>query len=465
MKKISITTKIMLWYTMFLIVVAVILMVVLYRYYDFREQITAEQQIIRPVADVSDRSSTYGRDYAKSGDINYYTEDTYISVYQADGAFFAGLLPDGIGDLPELDLDNTQTFDDSSGRQWYIRDTIIYLSGQDNMYIRGIMENTGYESAYRRMGRFLMFMIPGLIILAIAGGWFISWRVLRPIRDLINVTNEIREDGNLSRRVPVPNSEDETSELTESINGMFDTIEKMVARERQFASDVSHELRTPLTIIHTQSEYALEDSSHAKRALETINRESHRMSRMITNLLMITRSDSGRLHPEMKPIDISELLADLTDQAKLAAAEREADIEYINETGKNRFVIESDEDLLMRIVLNLLENAARYGKNPKGHIEVRLRSEGDNVVITVADDGEGIAPEDQSKVWNRFYRTESSRSMRDSTGLGLAMVDSLTRALGGSIRIVPDSEKKPGELPGAVFEITLPQKNKPIHEN
>jgi signal transduction histidine kinase len=118
----------------------------------------------------------------------------------------------------------------------------------------------------------------------------------------------------------------------------------------------------------------------------------------------------------------------------------------------------------MRIVLNLLENAARYGKNPKGHIEVRLRSEGDNVVITVADDGEGIAPEDQSKVWNRFYRTESSRSMRYSTGLGLAMVDSLTRALGGSIRIVPDEEKRPGELPGAVFELTLPQKNKSIHE-
>ena len=95
MKKLSITTKITLWYTMFLIVVAVILMVVLYRYYDFREQSTAEQQIIQTIEDTSDRISTNGPDYAKNGDIGYYTKDTYISVYQKDGAFFAGLLPDG----------------------------------------------------------------------------------------------------------------------------------------------------------------------------------------------------------------------------------------------------------------------------------------------------------------------------------------------------------------------------------
>ena len=465
MKKLSITTKITLWYTMFLIVVAVILMVVLYRYYDFREQSTAEQQIIQTIEDTSDRISTNGPDYAKNGDIGYYTKDTYISVYQKDGAFFAGLLPDGIGALPDLDLDKTQTFDDSHGRQWYIHDTTVYLPGEDNMYIRGIMENTGYESAYRRMGRFLMFVIPGLIILAIAGGWFISWRVLRPVRDLIDVTKEIQEDGDLSRRVPVPRSEDETSELSESINGMFDTIEKMVNRERQFTSDVSHELRTPLTIIHTQSEYALEDQSYTKRALETINRESHRMSRMITNLLMITRSDSGRLHPEMKAIDISELLADLADQAKLAASDRDVNIKFINETGNDRFTIESDEDLLMRIVLNLLENAARYGSNDDGHIEIRLGSDDKDAIITIADDGEGIAPELQAKVWDRFFQIESSRSRRDSSGLGLAMVASLTRVLGGSIRLVPNEEKKPGELPGAVFELKLPQKNKPVHEN
>ncbi len=458
MKKLSITTKITLWYTMFLIVVAVILMVVLYRYYDFREQTTADQQIIQTIEDVSDVISTNGMAYSRNGDINYYTKDTYISVYREDGAFFAGQIPDGIGQLPELEIDVTQRFDDSRGRQWYIHDTTINMANEEDMYIRGIMENTGYELAYRRMGRFLMFMIPGLIILAIAGGWFISWRVLRPIRDLIEVTKEIQEDGDLSRRVPVPKSEDETSELSESINGMFDTIEKMVGRERQFAADVSHELRTPLTIIHTQSEYAMEDQSYTKRALETINRESHRMSRMITNLLMITRSDSGRLHPEIKAIDLSELLADLADQAKLAAAERDVSIQYVNETGDDRFTIDSDEDLLMRIILNLLENAVRYGRNKDAHVEIRLGCDDTDAIITVADDGDGIAPEVQNKVWDRFFQIESSRSRRDSSGLGLAMVASLARVLGGSIRIVPANEKTPGELPGAVFELKLPKK-------
>lgn len=465
MKKLSITTKITLWYTMFLVVVAILLMVVLYRYYDFREQITAERQVIQTIEEVKDQISTQGADYALSGNIDYYTMDTYISVYDKKGAFFAGLLPDGIGPLPEIEVDTTRSFVGALDRQWYIRDDEFRTVKGEALYIRGIMENTGYERASMRMGRFLMFMIPGLIILAIAGGWFISWRVLKPVRDLIDVTNDIREDGNLSRRVPVPRSEDVTSELTESINGMFDTIEKMVNRERQFASDVSHELRTPLTIIHTQSEYALEDSSYTKRALETINRESHRMSRMITNLLMITRSDSGRLRPEMKPIDISELLADLADQAKLAAGERDVTISFINETGGDSFTIESDEDLLMRIVLNLLENAVRYGSNDDGHVEIRLGSDKDHAIITIADDGEGIATELQAKVWDRFFQIESSRSRRDSSGLGLAMVASLTRALGGSIRLVPSEEKKPGELPGAVFELKLPQKNKSVHEN
>ena len=456
MKKIPFSTRITLWYTMFLVVVSVILMVVLYQYYDFREQSTAEKQIIQTIEDVSDKISTNGTDYAREPGMVYYTKDTYISVYDKEGAFFAGMIPEGIGQLPELQLDNTQTFDDDQGRQWYIHDTSIYMKTGGNMYIRGIMENTGYERAAGRMGRFFLLVIPALFLLAVAGGKRITTGAMRPIRELISVMNEIRDDGDLSRRVPVSENLDEAKELTESINGMFDTIEEVVERERQFTSDVSHELRTPLTIIRTQSEYAMEDNSYAEQALKTINRESHRMSKMITDLLMLSRSESGRMHPEMKPIDIRAMLSDLAEQGRIAASDRDIDIMYIDETDNSMLKVESDEDLLMRIVLNLLENASRYGKSPGGHIEIRLRSDTDSVVITVADDGEGIAAEDQLKVWNRFYRAEGSRSRRDSSGLGLAMVESLTRTLGGSIRIVPAEEKRPGELPGAVFELTLP---------
>jgi signal transduction histidine kinase len=158
----------------------------------------------------------------------------------------------------------------------------------------------------------------------------------------------------------------------------------------------------------------------------------------------------------MKAIDIKELLEDLAEQTRIAAADRNIDVEFIDEAGDGSVMVRSDEDLLMRIILNLVENATKYGKTPDGHIELRLRKDPGKVVVTVADDGEGISEEDQSKVWNRFYQTEASRNRRDSSGLGLAMVDSLTNALGGSIRIVPDAEKRPGELPGAVFELTLP---------
>lgn len=458
MKRLSISTRITLWYTMFLVVVSIVLMVVLYRYYDFREQSTAEKQLIQTIEDVSDMISTNGKDYALEKGVDFYTMDTYVSVYDERGAFFAGVFPEDIGDLPEIKSDRTQTYDDRRGRQWYIHDTTIYMKDSEKMYIRGIMENTGYERAAGRMGRFFLLVIPGLVILAVAGGRRISIGAMRPMRNLISVMKEIRDDGDLSRRVPVPEIHDETRELTETINGMFDTIETVVGRERQFTSDVSHELRTPLTIIRTQSEYAMEDKGYTEQALKTINRESHHMSRLITDLLMLSRSEAGKIHPEIKPIDISEMLSDLAEQTKIAANDKDVDIVFIDETGGTAQKIMSDEDLLMRIVLNLLENATRYGKSPDGHIEVRFRQNTDGgAIITIADDGKGIPPEEQSKVWSRFYQTEESRNIRDSSGLGLAMVESLTRTLGGSIRIIPDEEKKLGELPGAVFELVLPE--------
>ena len=456
MKSLSNTTRITLWYTVFLIAVSVILIVVLYQYNVFREQSIAEKEIIQTIEDVSDKISTNGKDYAKDPSIDYYTKDTYVSVYDSEGAFFAGMFPEDIGQLPELQIDKTQIFDDDHAQQWYIHDTTIYMEGSDNMYIRGIMKNTGYERVVGKVAGFYLLVILGLIILAIAGGRRITKGALRPVRNLISVMNDIQEDGDLSSRVPVPGSNDETRELTESINGMFDTIETVVGRERQFTSDVSHELRTPLTIIRTQSEYAMEDKGYMDQALKTINRESHRMSRMITDLMMLSRSESGRLHPEMKPVDIREFLSEMAEEAKIAASDRDIGIDFIDETDGSKLEVESDEDLLMRIVLNLLENAARHGKSLGGQIEIRLSSDEDSAVITVADDGEGIAAEEQSKVWTRFYQTEESRSKRDSSGLGLAMVESLTKTLGGSIRIVPDEEKRQGELPGAVFELILP---------
>ena len=456
MKNFSIETRITLWYAVFLIAVSVLLMAVLLRYFDFREQTAAEKQVVKTVEDVSDRISHSGEDFAKDPNIIYYIDDTYVSVYARDGSFIAGEIPEGAEDLPELHSDRTETFDDEQDRHWYVFDTTIYMEDEDDLYIRGIMENTGYEMTRSGMNWFVLAAIPALLLLALSGGWFISSRALKPVRDLIKVTNEIREDADLSKRVPVPSGKDETAELAGSINGMFDTIEEVVDREKQFTSDVSHELRTPLAIIRSQSEYAMEDPGYSGQALRTINRESHRMSKLIADLLEISRSESGRLRPDMRPVDIRAMLSDLTEQAKIAAAGYEIEVDFIDETGGSELRVLSDEDLLMRIVCNLLVNAARYGKHPDVRIEMRLRREGDHAVITVADDGPGIPEEEQGKIWNRFYRSEEARSKSDSTGLGLAMVDSLTKTLGGSIRLVPDEEKAPGELSGAVFELSLP---------
>ena len=456
MKKFSIETRITLWYAAFLIVVSVLLMAVLLRYFDFREQTSSVKLIVKTVEDISDSISRSGKDFAEDPSINYYDNDTYVSVYNKDGIFIAGERPEGIDSFPELNIDSSGFFEDGQGRHWYIFDTNISMDDSDDLYIRGMKENTGYEMTRGGMNVFVLFAVLTLLVIALAGGWIISSSALKPANDIIKVSNEIREDADFSRRVPIPDRNDETTELAESINGMFDKIEEVVDRERQFTSDVSHELRTPLAIIRSQSEYALEDPAYSRQALKTINRESHRLSRLISQLLDIARSDSGRLQPDMKPVDLKAMLSDVTEQAKIAAADKGIELKFIDETGDRDVIVMSDEDLLMRVVYNLLMNAARYGRRPDVQIELRLKVKGDSALITVADNGEGIPKEEQSKIWNRFYRAEEARSKGNSTGLGLAMVESLTKTLGGSVRLVPDEEKAPDELSGAVFELKLP---------
>ena len=463
MTRLSITARITLWYAIVLVAVSTILMVVLFHYYDIREQNIAGQQIMSILEDISDRISTDGKESAKDHSIDYQRNNIYISVYDKDGAFFAGKIPDGIEGLPGIKPGSTQTFKDSRGHQWLVCDTKLYTDGKERLYVRGIAENTNYRTEVKNISRIFFIAIPILVLIALAGGWIIAKSAFRPIRELTGVLNEIKVEGDLSKRVPVPENRSETGELTGSINGLFDTIEEMVDRERQFASDVSHELRTPLSIIRTQSEYALEDPGYTELALMTIIRESRHMGKIITDLLTISRSNSGRLRLEIKDVDIRRLLSELTEQAKMANADSDTDIVFVDETGGGELTIESDEDLLMRILLSLIENAVRHGKSPGGHVEIRLRRYEGYAVIIVVDDGEGIAAEEQDKVWNRFYQAEGSRSRKDSSGLGLAMAASLTKAIGGSIRIIPDEEKRQGELPGAVFKIDLPMKMSKKH--
>lgn len=459
MKSLSISTKITIWYAVFMVILCSVLMTVVLQLYHLTEHSNAEMRLVRTVEDVSDSIVDEGDGFIFSDSIKYYVRDTYISVYETDGELVCGRRPRGFDEFPPLDLDNTTVLEDAGGNEWFVYDNVVNLSEGRTLYIRGMMNNEVYAGTDVFLMRVLGIMIPLLILLAAAGGWFITRRALSPLRHLIKVSSEIRSDADLSKRVQVPASNDEVKELAESFNGMFSRIEEVVDREKQFTSDVSHELRTPLAVIRSQSEYAMEDESYAPKAIEVINRESRRLSDLTSSLLMLARSDAGRLVPDMMSLDIASLIEGAVGQARISTEGRDIGIIFRNDaenTGTGEVWVSSDPALLIRVIMNLIDNAVKYGKSQEGRIEIGLRLEGNEAVVTIADDGPGIAREDREKVWQRFYRADVSRSDDDSSGLGLSMVSALTKAIGGSIRYVDEEERQEGALPGAIFELRLP---------
>lgn len=303
--------------------------------------------------------------------------------------------------------------------------------------------------------KFFLVLLPIIIIMAAFGGYLITRQSFAPVRKIIETTNKITKDGDLSRRIPLGNSRDEIYDLARSFNGMFDRLEQLVKREKQFTSDASHELRTPIAVIQAQSEYAMEDKEYAPQAACVINRESRRMSSLLTNLLMISRSESGRMAPDIGPTDAAEIILGIAHVKQSMADELGVKIlvdipEELN--------IQTDEEIFARIVINLVDNALKYGKHPDGIVKISADLKGGTLVIRVSDNGEGIKEEDRERIWERFYQAESSRTGGGSAGLGLSIVQTLVNALGGSVRLL---EKEESELGGADFEIRLPVEKAP----
>lgn len=449
----SITEKISIWYTLFLLLIAASLTIMLLRQYDARIKNAAENKLVRVVDEVGDTIHDDGENFILNKKIRYYYKDTYISVYEMDEDLVTGRRPRGIDVFPPIKPDEIQMTEDSSGSEWYSYDSIIEADGR-NLYIRGMMNNVAEDNKYDFLVSLVLWGFPVLLIIAGLGGYVITRGAFAPVRKIIDATREISKDGDLSRRIPLGKSRDEIYELSESFNEMFERVEDLVGREKQFTADVSHELRTPLAVIQAQSEYAMEDEAYAPEASAVINREAHRMSELIKNLLMIARSDSGRMVPEKKELDLSALLESLADIKRPNAEEKGLTLETMVEDG---MVTNTDEDMLARIIVNLLDNAIKYNNKEGGRVRLSARREDGNIICKVSDDGDGISPEEKNLIWERFYRSDEARTSGESTGLGLAIVKALTRALGGNVELSSGEES---ELGGATFAVTIPDQKK-----
>lgn len=456
MKKRSIASRITLWYVVFMLVIAAVLVLALSQAYSAMVSRTLERSLVQTVENFCDRISSDGDGFIYNNKLEYYTKNTYISVYDEEGELVVGRRPRGFNEFPQLDTEEIRTVRDEKGGKWHVYDTQLHADSSTPLVIRGMINDAAYEKN-DFLQTFIFIMIPILVLVAGAGGWLITRKALMPLNDVIRVTNEISRDADLSRRVRVPETYDEVRELAESANSLFDRMEETFEREKQFTSDVSHELRTPLAVIRSESEYAMEDPEYAVKAAGVINRESRRLSGLLENLLTISKSDAGRLRPELSELDLADELESIAGGFRAGESGSEVRPEFINEAGGPVMVM-ANEDMLIRVIFNLLDNAVKYGRSEGSRIWIRLFEDGDEAVCVIADNGDGIAADERDRIWQRFYQTDSSRTRSDSMGLGLSMVEALTKAMDGKIRLLTDEEAADlfGREAGAAFELRLP---------
>jgi two-component system OmpR family sensor kinase len=297
----------------------------------------------------------------------------------------------------------------------------------------------------------------GGTLLASLAGVMIASRAMRPIAELTASAKEISETRDTSQHMPDPPVEDEVGELAQTLEQMLRSLdgaraerEQALQQQREFVADASHELRTPLTSVLAnlellQASLGGPDQAEDREVVDSALRSSRRMSRLVSDLLLLARADAGRLAPHGR-CDLAEIAGDAAAEAAPLMGGRHFVID-----NDRPLRVEGSSDELHRMVLNLLDNASRH--TPEGAtIELRLSRDGGYAVVEVGDDGPGIPAPLRTQIFERFVRGEgpADTARGTGTGLGLAIVSAVANSHEGTV------EATDSPLGGALFRARIP---------
>ncbi len=287
----------------------------------------------------------------------------------------------------------------------------------------------------------------GAAILLGVAGYFIAGRVLAPIKAMVKQTRLLSAK-TLTERLPGANPHDELGQLATALNARLDQLEHAFAELQRFAADASHELRTPLTAMRAVGEVALREPNPAllHDAVGSMLEEVRRMNQLIDRLLLLERTDDDEMPARLEAGLVRPALTEVSDSLGLVAEEKQQRIEV---DCPDHLLAVFDPALLRLALMNLTQNAIRY--SPAGKpIRLRAAAGEDAVVIDVADEGPGIAPEHHRRIFERFYRVDKARSRAEGgVGLGLAIVKWSVERMGGAVELQSEVGR------GSVFRVRL----------
>ena len=304
------------------------------------------------------------------------------------------------------------------------------------------------ERTLRNLRTFSLGALAALFVASLAVGWVIAGRVLAPIGRITGVAREIQAT-DLSRRIRMQGPNDELKQLADTFDAMLARIDAAFAAQQQFLADASHELRNPLAIIRTNADLALSDpdpqEEELRQAVVVVKRASDRMARLVDDLLALARREAPTF--AIEPVDLGRAASEASDEFLAPAEARGIVLDRAVAPG---VVVMGDSDALKRAIGNLLENAVRLAP-ADSRIRLAVGSERDLAWVAVSDEGPGIAPEHQPRVFDRFWRADKARSRADGgTGLGLSIVRQIAQTHGGDVQL----QSRVGV--GSTFTIWLP---------
>ncbi len=294
-----------------------------------------------------------------------------------------------------------------------------------------------------------LFVTLGLaLVVGLGAGYLTSRNFLRRVDSITEASRGIM-NGNMAGRMPVSGSGDELDRLALALNEMLGQIERLMTGMKEVSSNVAHDLKTPLTRIKARVESALRSGEAAeyREALDKTVEESDHLLQTFNALLSIARAEAGQSGAGLVPVDVSDILSDVTDLYEPLVEEEGGTLKHQSEPG---LLVNGDRQLIAQAVSNLIDNALKYGTADETPAEIAVAGGRDSgsIVITVADRGPGVGEGDRQRVLERFVRLDESRT-RPGSGLGLSLVAGVMKLHGGSVQLEDNA-------PGLRVKLVLP---------
>ncbi len=452
----NVRTRLTLWYllVMALILILNALLATSLYYYNLRRNLDHELEESYELLEDLIQFNANGQ-IVFDADEGPFIRETWFEIWSADGRLLFSSWPNSSKNLPPFAEQALKAdgFHFHSLRL-FNNNRLRMMMGKVNidgrwLFIRLLKsENLLWREIYSFVS-ILLLTLPLILLVAGLGGYFLSKKLLAPIDQMAESARQIGSES-LQKRLPVVNPEDELGNLAIAFNELLDRLETAFVRLRQFTADAAHELRTPLTVIRSLGEVSLQenhDSTYYKEVIGSILEENRRLTRLVDSLLFLSQADAQQIKVQKEELPLFVFLEQTIDFVQPLAEEKR---QRILLKGHRQIKIKADADLLREALLNILDNAIKYAP-PNSSIVVEIKSDGQQVRISVADQGKGIPQKHREKIFGRFYRVDKARSRAlGGSGLGLAIALWAVQVQGGAIEV---QDNQPS---GAIFTIVLP---------